>query len=827
MRRVRDGAQGPRDSGSADDSQYTETYRFGNCELRLQTRELLRDGEPAALEPRAFDLLEFLLKHRERVVSKDELREALWPGTYVSEGSLSRCVMKARRAVGDDAGSQNAIKTVHGRGYRFIADVRDPMRVPNRGSTPEPPIEDRQWRRALRFPALLASAALVSLVLAALSGIRSGDEPRAAVAGIPRVAVLPIENQTGDAGLAWVELGLMDTLIGQLQRQSRLSVTASDEIITTLQPADDTESDIAATPEAARQLLEQLGATHLVRAVLKRPGQAYRLEATVTSYEGGISDIELVSGDPLNLIAEFRRQIDERIAGPRHTGIAPRIVSDDMFVNEAYARGRDQLLRGNLAQAQTLLQVAVDEEPDNFWARYGLATAALDRGDAGLAAEMQRTLLEEARLSGCKLEEASSLFLLGRVHLLLDDYPRAESLYREALAGFEALDMHIEQVEVLNGLAIIAGKRQSHTEKRALLEQAVQAFRHSGLEETPADLLHWFGHNAFDRGEMEEAQQYFEMSLAAYREQGMKRKEALLLYTLSRVAQFQGDFTAALALAEQSLDIASNAGYRWVEAVSLRRTGSVALARGDLGRAADAFNASLELVREMGAEVDVAFILTALSDVDRLNRLHEEAERRLSEAARLLAGTEDSVVGARIELRSGRLALDRGDLDWALMHADRVIAGEAKLRPALVADGYFLRGVALAAAGDLDRGEKALEDAYTFSVVSGDRVRRARIAVALGLLNVDRQRPDLAAGYLGVARDAVPGTHEHLILSSAIAAEEGDWDTAAAQLDAARRRAGGLWTDGDEQRMIEILASAPTNLEASLNDPNQTSTRVR
>ena len=107
------------------DSAHSDNYRFGNCELRQSARELRRDGQLVALEPRAFDLLVFLTENRHRVVTKDELLEAIWPGTYVSETSLSRCVMKARRAVGDDADTQNTIKTVHARGYRFIAEVEN------------------------------------------------------------------------------------------------------------------------------------------------------------------------------------------------------------------------------------------------------------------------------------------------------------------------------------------------------------------------------------------------------------------------------------------------------------------------------------------------------------------------------------------------------------------------------------------------------------------------------------------------------------------------------------------------------------------------------
>jgi DNA-binding winged helix-turn-helix (wHTH) protein/tetratricopeptide (TPR) repeat protein len=99
-------------------------YRFGDCELDETLYELRRAGHVVKTEPRVFDVLAFLLRHRDRVVSKDELLDALWPGEAVSESVLPRCVAAARRAVGDDRSAQRVIQTVHGRGYRFVAALR-------------------------------------------------------------------------------------------------------------------------------------------------------------------------------------------------------------------------------------------------------------------------------------------------------------------------------------------------------------------------------------------------------------------------------------------------------------------------------------------------------------------------------------------------------------------------------------------------------------------------------------------------------------------------------------------------------------------------------
>ena len=96
---------------------------FGDCEVDERLFQLRRGGEVVALEPRVFDVLLLLVRHRDRVVAKDELIRALWPGEAVSDSVLPRCIAHARRAVGDDRRGQLVIQTVHGRGYRFVVNT--------------------------------------------------------------------------------------------------------------------------------------------------------------------------------------------------------------------------------------------------------------------------------------------------------------------------------------------------------------------------------------------------------------------------------------------------------------------------------------------------------------------------------------------------------------------------------------------------------------------------------------------------------------------------------------------------------------------------------
>jgi DNA-binding winged helix-turn-helix (wHTH) protein/tetratricopeptide (TPR) repeat protein len=99
--------------------------RFGDCELSVERIELRRAGQIIDLEPQVFDVLAYLLRHRERMVPKTELLDQIWGNRFVSESALSSRIKSARRAVGDTGRDQRIIKTIYGRGYRFVADANE------------------------------------------------------------------------------------------------------------------------------------------------------------------------------------------------------------------------------------------------------------------------------------------------------------------------------------------------------------------------------------------------------------------------------------------------------------------------------------------------------------------------------------------------------------------------------------------------------------------------------------------------------------------------------------------------------------------------------
>jgi DNA-binding winged helix-turn-helix (wHTH) protein len=128
-----------------------EGFRFGEYELDRVSFELRRTGVPCPVEPQVLDVLAYLLRHHDRVVSKEELLDNVWGDRFVSESALSSRIKSARKAMGDDGRRQEVNRTVHGRGFRIVAPVEnlgdrppEAMRTPDhdpRGTGPvDPPI---------------------------------------------------------------------------------------------------------------------------------------------------------------------------------------------------------------------------------------------------------------------------------------------------------------------------------------------------------------------------------------------------------------------------------------------------------------------------------------------------------------------------------------------------------------------------------------------------------------------------------------------------------------------------------------------------------------
>ncbi len=220
-------------------------FFFGDCELDSESHELRRGGAAHAVEPQVFDLLLFLIENRERMVSKDDLFDAIWEGRVVSEANLSNRINLARQAIGDSGKKQNFIRTYPRRGFRFVGDVE--VRKSGNGSgAPAPAIETR-----------------------------APEHP--AASGKPSIAVLPFDNLSADPAQEYFSDGITGDIISSLSRIRHLLVTARN---TTFAYKGQT-MDVQA-------VASELGVRYVLEGNVRRAGDRVRISVDLIDGETGI-----------------------------------------------------------------------------------------------------------------------------------------------------------------------------------------------------------------------------------------------------------------------------------------------------------------------------------------------------------------------------------------------------------------------------------------------------------------------------------------------------------------------------------------------------------
>ena len=175
-------------------------YTFDRFELDLATVELRAGGKAVSVEPQVFELLALLVANSDRLVTKDEIIEKVWDGRVVSDAAVASRVKSARQALGDDGKSQQFIKTIHGHGYRFVAQTRVSRDVAT--------VSDVEAARDNVEPSLGAMVQSLEQI------------------SRPSLAVLPFRLVAGDERYAALAHALPDELIADLARLHWLFVTA-------------------------------------------------------------------------------------------------------------------------------------------------------------------------------------------------------------------------------------------------------------------------------------------------------------------------------------------------------------------------------------------------------------------------------------------------------------------------------------------------------------------------------------------------------------------------------------------------------------------------
>lgn len=195
----------------------TNRFRFGDCEIDLRKRELGRNGASVSVEPQVFDLLAHLLRHRDRVVGRDELLAEVWKGRHVSEATLDSRVNAARRAVGDSGAEQRIIRTVPRRGFRFVADLAPVLPAGSPSGHAEEGAVRAFSAAVLPFPARPAGDPATEGLAAALTDALAAELPVA----VPGLSVLA--GAGAPAATAFRLEGSVERWEGSLRAQLRLA----------------------------------------------------------------------------------------------------------------------------------------------------------------------------------------------------------------------------------------------------------------------------------------------------------------------------------------------------------------------------------------------------------------------------------------------------------------------------------------------------------------------------------------------------------------------------------------------------------------------------
>jgi TolB-like protein len=219
-------------------------YLFEDFTLDTDKRELRQTERLVSLEPQVFDLLELLIRSRDRVVSRDDMIEGIWQGRIVSESTLSSRINAARAAVGDSGEAQRLIKTLPRKGIRFIGKVREHQAAQSTQRAPAVPTPE------------------VSAHLPAADG--------------PSIAVLPFTNMGGDAEGDYFADGMAEEIITVLSRCGGLLVIARNSSFIYKGRAID-----------VRQVGRELGVGYVLEGSVRRSGDRLRITAQLIETEAG------------------------------------------------------------------------------------------------------------------------------------------------------------------------------------------------------------------------------------------------------------------------------------------------------------------------------------------------------------------------------------------------------------------------------------------------------------------------------------------------------------------------------------------------------------
>ena len=321
---------------------------FGPFELDDSRSELRQDGIAIPVEGRVLALLSLLLQNHDRMVSKDEIVDVIWDGRAISDSAISTAIKEARRAVGDDGSRQQVIRTVHGRGFRCVADVR----ITTRAAAPSSPVD-------APGPSDPPSAPDTEFRLTAGSGK-------------PSIAVLPFQKLSPSPAASALADGVPAELISALSRLRWLDVVARGSSFRFREAAHD-----------PNQLRDILGVGYCLSGIVELSEPHLSLTVELTETAGGVA----IWGDRFQGTVENLPEIRAGIVGSLIAALETHIPQNEVRTIRldatgtpdawsAYHLGLQHMYRFNRPdndRAADLFRMAIEKEPGFSRAHAGLS----------------------------------------------------------------------------------------------------------------------------------------------------------------------------------------------------------------------------------------------------------------------------------------------------------------------------------------------------------------------------------------------------------------------------------------------------------------------
>jgi TolB-like protein/DNA-binding winged helix-turn-helix (wHTH) protein len=351
-----------------------DVVRFGLFELDLKAGQLGKNGTKIRLPQQPLQLLSALLEHPGKIVTREELRQRLWPSdVFVDfDHGLNKSIQKLRDALGDSADSPRYIETIPRVGYRFIAPVNGDTRPPepeqeSSGSTPgmprdspaHPPATAILGSRSAQWS--LLAACVVLLAIAAGWFIHG----RLHTAGpIHSLAVLPLDNLSGDPGQNYFADGMTDELTTMLAKNSTLRVisrTSAMQYKGAHRPLRDIARELGVDGIIEGSVERSDDKVHMTLQLIQAPSDTH---VWADSYDRDMHDVAALPGEAARIIA---KRLNSAVA----------TVSATQYVipaaHDAYLRGRYLWFTDQMEQSGAYFRKATEIQPDYAAAWAGLS----------------------------------------------------------------------------------------------------------------------------------------------------------------------------------------------------------------------------------------------------------------------------------------------------------------------------------------------------------------------------------------------------------------------------------------------------------------------